>query len=155
MTGETVANDMSCPHSALRAGEGSRAAARIDHAHLAQMRFGVRLGQLKNCPLGRRTRGHQVQATRPVGQIGMRLRRHGACTGPRPRYDGADGRKLGLNGGAPLSTNRIIGDDRKGGDRALDDAAPLHRGCRSSHAPRSLTFHAVSTRCACPRCKWS
>lgn len=100
----------------------------VDDAELSLGAAVVRLGQLPDDVLGRRSRTQQRETVGPVARVRPGLGRDRADERLRPGDDAADGEELRLDGDPPVTRSEVAGADRVGRDRPSRRSSPQGRG---------------------------
>jgi len=111
LRGIVIARLVTGPGSAAFAGETGGAALSIDHTDLSQRARGIDSNELFKDGLGRFSDGHQLQAFRAIGGVGVRLGGDRAHTGLRPRHYGADAKKFALHRDSEIAGGWIESND--------------------------------------------
>jgi hypothetical protein len=89
----------------------------IHDPELAEIPLRIGLGELSSDLVRRQALAEELEGSRPVSGVGVRLRCHGPDSRFNPRHHGPDGEELRLDGHAKVAVLRIEGGDgERGGD---------------------------------------
>ena len=124
------------------------AALAVDDAGLALVATLVGLGQPRERVLGGQPVAQEAQPFRPVGRVGVRLRRDRADVWLGPRDDRAHGEELRLRGDAPVAGFQVARDDRVGHAGTFADSGACS-SIQSSITRHHSYSHSISGSCSC------